>query len=267
MLLLGFSPTAFTWGPDGHAIIADIAERRLDDQSRLWIRDILGEESLAYAANWPDVMRSNPNTFWQKTSKPWHYVTVPDGSSYAQVGAPPQGDALTALARFRKTLLDTSSSREQKALAFRFSLHIIADLHQPMHVGNGKDRGGNKVKLSFDGKRSNLHSLWDSGLIRFYERRSPGWSQDVKTQISDGHVSAWQSIHPLDWVTESQELRGRVYPTSRSPDTNYANRQETAVRWRLQQAGLRSAAWINELLRSPGAQEPQPGYDALESDE
>ena len=89
-------------------------------------------------------MRSNPEHFWQEVAGPFHYVTIPEGKTYAEVGAPDEGDSVTALAQFRKVLLDPKASREQKQLALRFTVHIIGDLHQPLHAGNGTDRGGQR---------------------------------------------------------------------------------------------------------------------------
>src|SRR5260221_7520105 len=82
---------ALAWGKTGHRVVAAIADTQLSGLARAHIREILnGGESLDEAANWPDEMRSDPAPFWQKTSTPWHYVTL-DGITYDH--APPQGDA------------------------------------------------------------------------------------------------------------------------------------------------------------------------------
>jgi hypothetical protein len=142
---------ALSWGQTGHRVTGAIAEQNLSGLARARIRTILGDESLAEASTWPDEMRSDPAEFWQKTANPWHYVTVPRGRTYREVGPPPEGDAASALQRFAATLRDPNASREQKQLALRFTVHIIGDLHQPLHAGNATDRGGNDVKVTSSG--------------------------------------------------------------------------------------------------------------------
>jgi S1/P1 Nuclease len=161
-LLIVLTPTsAFAWGQTGHRVTGAIAEPMLSRRAAREVRAILGNETLAEASTWADEMRSNPDTFWQTTANPWHYVTVPTGQRYADLGAPAEGDAVTALARFAETLRNPSASGEEKRLALRFTLHIIGDLHQPLHAGNGNDRGGNDIRVTFFREPTNLHAVWD----------------------------------------------------------------------------------------------------------
>jgi hypothetical protein len=133
---------AFAWGQNGHRVTGALAEPLLSRKAKAQITAILGNESLAEASTWADEMRSSPEEFWQKTASPWHYVTVPEGKTYVEVGAPPEGDAYTALKQFAVTLKDPKATLAEKQLALRFSIHIIGDLHQPLHVGTRGDRGG-----------------------------------------------------------------------------------------------------------------------------
>ena len=160
--ILTLSPTpAFAWGKTGHRVVGQIAEAHLSGKARAAVKRILGTETMAEASNWPDFMKSDPAPFWQKTASAWHYVTIPAGKTYADVGAPPEGDAITALARFSATLRDGKASAEDKRMALRFIIHICGDLAQPLHTGNGTDRGGNDLKVTWFGKPTNLHSVWD----------------------------------------------------------------------------------------------------------
>ena len=125
---------AHAWGPLGHRISGDIAQRHLTPAAQSAVKQILGAEDLAEASTWADDMRSSPEPFWQKTASPFHYVTIPDGKAYGDVGAPVEGDALTALKQFAATLRDprarhwrcgsrciwwpTSSSRCMPAMAW-----------------------------------------------------------------------------------------------------------------------------------------------------
>ena len=151
---------ASAWGPTGHRISGKIAEAYLSDKSREMLVTILGTQTLARASTWADEMRSNPDSFWQKKAPSLHYVTVPPGKNYAEVGAPAKGDAVSALAQFKSTLQDPDSSLPQKQLALRFTIHIIADLHQPLHVGNGEDRGGTRVPWFYTRPIRRFISIW-----------------------------------------------------------------------------------------------------------
>ncbi|MBB6503718.1 hypothetical protein F4693_000673 [Sphingomonas endophytica] len=103
--VLTISPApAFAWGKTGHRVVGQIADAHLSSKARAAVKRILSTESMAEASNWPDFMKSDPSPFWQKTASPWHYVTLPGDKIYDQVGAPPEGDAITALDRFSATL-------------------------------------------------------------------------------------------------------------------------------------------------------------------
>jgi len=62
-------------------------------------------------------------------------------------------------------LQDETASLEDKQLTLRFTVHIIGDLHQPLHAGDGTDRGGNDYKMTFFWEETNLHRVWDTQLI------------------------------------------------------------------------------------------------------
>ena len=195
---LSLASPAHAWGPIGHRITGAIADENLSGVARAEVELLLGSEDLAQASTWPDEMRSDPSEFWQKTASPWHYVTVPNGNDYEASDAPPEGDAMTALARFTETLRDPKASQDDKRLALRFIVHIIGDLHQPLHAGNGTDRGGNDFNVTWFGKSTNLHSVWDSGLI---EQRALSYSEYAKwlsRSITPLEVVAWISCEPSE---------------------------------------------------------------------
>ena len=110
-LLILASHDASAWGLTGHRVTAAIAEKYLTLESRAAIRDILGpSETLAEAASWPDFMRSSDDPFRKTKSPPFHFVTVPKGKKYSEVGAPTEGDAITGLQRFSEVLKNPASS-------------------------------------------------------------------------------------------------------------------------------------------------------------
>lgn len=238
---------AFAWGPTGHRITGFIAAPLLSSRAEAEVRAILGNESLAEASTWADEMRSSPDPFWQKTANPWHFVTVPAGRSYAEVGAPPEGDAVTALRDFAATLRNPRATRQEKELALRFSVHIIGDLHQPMHAGNGKDRGGNQVQVSFFREPSNLHAVWDSGLIDQRQLSYTEFAGFLTRRITPELRSQWQSSDPLVWIAESAAVRDSLYPAGADLSWDYVYQHREVLDTRLMQAGVRIAAYLNAL--------------------
>lgn len=245
---------ALAWGKTGHRVIAAIADTQLSGLARAHVKEIIGVESLDEAANWPDEMRSDPAPFWQKTATPWHYVTL-DGITYDH--APPEGDALEALGRFRATLQDPAASLADKQLALRFVVHLVGDLHQPLHVGKCCDRGGNEVKVTWFGKPTNLHAVWDSALVDDEQLSFTELAAKLERHSSNQDVIDWWDINPRDWITESAQIRETVYPAATSDKAPaelsyaYVYRFTPVMERRLKQAGVRLAAYLNDIYAKP----------------
>ena len=246
---------ALAWGKAGHRVVAAIADQQLSGLARAHVKEIIGVESLDEAANWPDEMRSDPAPFWRKTATPWHYVTL-DGITYDH--APPEGDALEALLKFRATLQDPAASLADKQLALRFVVHLVGDLHQPLHVGKCCDRGGNEVKVTWFGKPTNLHAVWDSALVDDEQLSFTELAAKLERHTSNDDVIAWWDINPRDWISESAQLRETLYPApsndpKKLPELSYAYvyRFTPVMEQRLKQAGVRLAAYLNDIFAKP----------------
>jgi hypothetical protein len=257
---------ALAWGKTGHRVIATIADTQLSGLARAHVREILGgAESLDEAANWPDEMRSDPARFWQKTSPPWHYVTL-NGITYDH--APSEGDALQALNHFRTVLQDPKASLADKQLALRFIVHLVGDLHQPLHVGKCCDKGGNDVKVTWFGKPTNLHAVWDSAIVDDEQLSFTEMAAKLERHISNQDVLDWWDLNPRDWISESAKIRDTVYPRlapelakgdgkkgngAAVPDLSYdyVYKFKPVMERRLSQAGVRLAAYLNDIFASP----------------
>src|SRR4051812_17594104 len=184
---------ALAWGKTGHRVVAAIADTQLSGLARAHIREILGGgESLDEAANWPDEMRSARGDFWQKTATPWHYVTL-NGIVYDH--APAEGDALEALTHFTAVLRDPNASVADKQLALRFIVHLVGDLHQPLHVGKCCDKGGNDVKVTWFGKPTNLHAVWDSAIVDDEQLSFTELATKLERHTSSEDVVGWWDIN------------------------------------------------------------------------
>ncbi|MBA3836061.1 MAG: S1/P1 Nuclease [Zymomonas sp.] len=252
LLATGFTPSAaLAWGKTGHRIVGALAQGYLDADAKAGIARILDRESVAEASTWPDFMRASPEEFWQKEAGPYHIVTVPKGKTYAEVGAPPQGDAATALKTFSATVRDPKAPLAAKQLALRFIIHIVGDLHQPLHTNNGIDRGGNDVHLMFGGHETNLHALWDSGLIDQEQLSFTEWADWLRARITPALQAQWSTADPLVWIGESAEIRDRIYPDSPNVPYSYAFNNKALLDQQLEKAGVRLAAYLNRLFGDP----------------
>jgi hypothetical protein len=240
---------ALSWAQTGHRVTGAIAEHYLSTEAQHAISQLLINENLAEASTYADEMKSNPTEFWKKTANPWHYVNVFDGKTYSDVAPPPEGNAVTALEMFSKQLKSKQSSLEEKQLALRFIVHIIGDLHQPFHAGNGLDRGGNDVKLQFFWEDSNLHRVWDSGLIDRQKLSYTEWTQKLSSKISSQQAAQWMEVNPKAWIAESAKLRATLYPESDKLSWDYQYQNLPLVKQRLQMGGVRIAAYLNAIFK------------------
>ena len=258
------SSPALAWGKTGHRVVAAIADKQLSGLARAHVEQILGPgESLDEAANWPDWMRSDPAPFWQKSSTPWHYVTL-NGVIYDH--APSEGDALEALGRFTKTLQDPKASLADRQLALRFIVHLVGDLHQPLHVGKCCDKGGNDVKVKWFGRDLNLHSVWDSAMVDEEQLSFTEFAAKLDRHTSRQDIIDWWDINPRDWVSESAQIRETIYPPPPKaaqkgkkakgpavPELSYPYiyKFTPVMERRLSQGGVRLAAYLNAIFAAP----------------
>jgi hypothetical protein len=245
LLLLLAAPAALPWGPAGHHVVALIAEHHLPPETLDEIARLLEGQSMADASTWADDVRSLPN--WSHTG-PWHYVNIPDGETYRQSKKARGGDVLHAIERFRKNLARRRNSPVKRADALRFLIHFIADLHQPLHVGRAEDRGGNLIEVFWFGAPSNLHRVWDSGILGRRRRTDAEWVAELD-RAGPEDAARRVASKPLDWARESQAFRADVYRIGDGRlGARYYDDNLPIVRERLLQAGLRLAAFLQQAL-------------------
>jgi len=250
------------WGPDGHRIVGAIASRHLTDEARSSLLELLGAETLADAGNWADEIRGDSSYDW---ARPLHYVNVPRDAEHYDMGRDcPDGRCVVeAIRRYAGVLGDPAVDRSTRVEALKFLVHFVADVHQPLHVSYQDDLGGNRVDVIFFGQRTNLHRLWDSGLLRRQMRT--GW-QDLVVRLDNGFSAEQVRIitavtDPATWADESLAIT-RTHCYSFPPDgqigDEYYRRTIGLVNQRLGEAGLRLAAVLNDLLDNRVIVDPPP---------
>lgn len=238
---------ANAWGLTGHRVVGQIADTYLTKKAKKEIKKILGTESLADVANWMDFIKSDPQ---YDKMKPWHYVTIPDGQTYATSEKAPEGDVIWAINKFINELKSDTLTHDEQQFALKALVHLVGDIHQPLHVGNGTDRGGNDVKLKYFWQSSNLHRVWDSGMIDGQKLSYTEWVLKIN-HPQKSQVEKWQSATINDWAMESMAMRPSVYAIGEKKSINYRYNYDhiAQVEQRLLQAGVRLAGVLNEIYR------------------
>src|SRR5258708_5846190 len=153
---------SFAWGPTGHRATGQIAERYLNAKAKKKIRLLLGQQTLALASTWMDEVRSDSTYNYMAD---WHWVTVQTGMTYEESAKNPNGDVIMTLERVIQELKSHRLTLQEEIERIRILVHLVGDIHQPLHVGCCDDQGGNKVKVKWFGRDSNLHRIWDNDMI------------------------------------------------------------------------------------------------------
>lgn len=232
------------WGPTGHRVTGLIAEKHLTKKARAALQKIFNGQSLPMASTWMDEIRSD-SAFDYMTD--WHWVTIPAGQTYAETTRNPNGDLIQTLERVISELKSKKLGQAEQLERLRILVHLVGDLHQPLHVGNRDDRGGNSVKVMWFGSQSNLHRVWDSDMI-----------DDTKlsyTELTDfldrpgaQEIRQWKKASIHDWAKESQSYHAQLYDIGDGRlGYRYSYVNLPVVRHRLLQAGIRIAGLLNEI--------------------
>jgi len=238
---------ASSWGLTGHRVVGQIADQYLTKKARKQVKQILGNETLADVANWMDFIKSEPSYDFMG---PWHYCTIPDGKTYAEAGVPSEKDVIWAIQKFTDDLKSDTTSLEVKQIALKSLVHLVGDIHQPLHVGNGEDKGGNDIKVKYFFQESNLHRVWDSQMIDGQNLSYTEWVAKINHPTKE-ELEQWQSATVLDWANESKNLRPSVYALGEKKSLSYRYNYDhiSEVELRLVQAGVRLAGVLNEIYQ------------------
>lgn len=253
VMVVGLSAAASAYGPTGHRVIAELASRHLTPEAEAAVKELLGTEFMAEAANWPDEMRSNPDAFWRKESQTYHYINLPDGVTYEDSVKNPAGDALTALAMYSEKVKDAALPLEERQLALRFIIHIVGDLHQPLHAGRAEDWGGNRIDVVWFEEMSNLHKVWDEDLIDYKLLSFTEWVRFLEPKITPAQVTEWQGAQPIDWVRELIAMRADIYNVGNAIFSyDYVYKYTPVIKSQLSKGGIRLAGHLNKLFADTG---------------
>jgi hypothetical protein len=266
LLLIQFaSPAAHAWGREGHVIVARIALRRLTPHALEQVQRLIETEAdpahrtLDHAADWADmVLRPDHLEHEQyRHIRPYHYVNIPrNARTFDKRRDCRDGRCVVAAINLYRAVLRGGPAPRRRLMALKLLIHLIADVHQPLHVGYKDDRGGNKVEIDFFKEKSNLHEVWDTLLLRrdgATGNRVKSYADKLFERIQPRVASAWNVAgDPTAWVNETRLLLdSHVYgllPSDQRLTDGYVRACIPVVQTQLQKAGVRLAALLNEVL-------------------
>ena len=214
MASLLISSAAFAWGPKGHDIVAAIAEQNLTAKAKKNLNELLDGKSIVYYSSWMDGIQNSP--YWKNgynKTKTWHYANVDKGYTYQTMQKNENGDVVTALNKLTYELTENEANLtdSMKVDYVKMIIHMVGDLHCPMHAGRLSDRGGNSVKLKFFGQKTSLHSLWDSKIIDSARKWSyTEWAHQLDRKDKKYKKAVVQGTYE-DWFNKTVENAAEIY--------------------------------------------------------
>ncbi|MGJ8737838.1 S1/P1 nuclease [Zobellia laminariae] len=235
------------WSKTGHRTVGEVAQHHLSKKTKKALKKLLDGESLAYVSTFADDIKADRA---YKEFSAWHYVNIPTGKDYADIEHNKQGDLIVGINKCIEIIKDENSKKEDKVFYLKMLVHLIGDLHQPMHVGRYEDKGGNDIQLQWFNEGTNLHRLWDSNMINSYGMSYTELASSLP-QLSKEQVQFIQQGNIYDWVEESQEIADKLYDSVEAGEKLYYRYSYDwwgTVENQLQKGGLRLAKVLNELF-------------------
>jgi len=254
----------YSWGPEGHRLTALVAQDHLTPLAAENVRYLLGKESLADVASWADEYRKD-----HRETARWHYVDIPGAQhTYNRLrDCPlPEGDpesqwrdcVVDRIGYFEEQLRSPDTNKKQKAIALKFLVHLIGDIHQPFHA-IGDARGGNDIHVVFlgttqCGERSlcNLHGIWDEGLLEHRNRNEKKYLALLHSEILENGWDKKSGGDPVAWANASHLYAQDAFVSNGAfiPETYY-DTEIRIVDQQLALGGLRLAEVLNEVFATP----------------
>jgi len=231
------------WGKTGHQIVAQIAKAYITADVRDSVQKYLGDMSFESAATWMDEVRKDTTLNFMK---PWHYVNIEKDKTYVKNNDENiinQLDIVISKLTTRSGLTSQEINNNLKVL-----FHLVGDIHQPLHAGYASDKGGNDIKVMFEGKEKNLHWAWDSEIIYSakinYEKIS-----ELSNKLSEKKRKKIQNAEIGIWLNESRSYLPKIYKfKNKELDKKYIAKNSKIIESQLMKSGLRLAQILTNLF-------------------
>ena len=242
--LILFPINSFSWGKKGHALVAEVAFKYLDKNTKKLVKKYLDGMSIEDAANWMDVIKKDKS--FDKL-KPLHYVNFEKGEVVEEHCCDNIISALNACIANLKNHQNLSDKEIKSNLLYLF--HLIGDLHQPLHIGYGSDKGGNNFQVNFNEKGTNLHSLYDSKIIEYKNLKL---KQCLKERTySKTELENIQKIDVVNWSINSRLNLDTIYNLENHKITEeYVSANLPIIKSQIHLAGIRLAGVLQQVFQS-----------------
>ncbi|MDA0691719.1 MAG: S1/P1 nuclease [Nitrospinae bacterium] len=249
-LILFSVQNVWAWGPPAHRIVGEIADSHLLPSVKIKIEKNFSIKKLSDVANWADTIKK------KRSQGSWHYCNIKElNRSYDRDRDCSHGACVVEkISEFVHILQGRGHSKKEGREALMYLVHFVGDIHQPLHLGNARDRGGNNISLSFKGRRTNLHALWDGGLIYLAGKSLVQYASDLSRRVTDREADDWNQSHVTEWANESRVWAlDHAYVLERADSgtlsKRYIEKSREIIDLRLTQAGVRLAGLLNRLLK------------------
>ncbi len=244
---------SMAWGLLGHRIVGEIADSYLSKKAKRAISGILGNESVAMCSNWADFIKSDPAYNYLSN---WHYVNLKAGLSQSeaisQLEADTATNAYTKINFLASQLKNTLLPQADKVLYLRMLIHLVGDVHQPMHVGRPDDLGGNKVKVLWFNDPYNLHQIWDDVLISFQKLSYTEYVTAINFTSRDQRKT-WQHEPVSLWFYNSYQVAEKIYADVKGNEDKlgfqYNFKYKSILDEQLLKGGVHLAGMLNTIFK------------------
>jgi nuclease S1 len=244
LILSASSIAAQAWGSEGHQVVALIAQSKLTSRAKAEVDRLLASEpgqTMASVSTWADEHR-NPST------ASWHYINFPRGNcSYDEQRDCLDGKCVVSAIKRQIEVLSSKGPDGERLKALKYLIHFVGDVHQPLHSGYLDDKGGNTYQLQAFMRGSNLHALWDKGLISNLDESPDSIASRLKSLTASASASDLEPAHAAEESCKIVSTPG-FYP-DRKIDAAYVQTYTPVVEQRLSLAGARLAGVLNSALK------------------
>jgi hypothetical protein len=237
------SNICIAWGEKGHNLVAQIAFNYLDENTKKIVLQYLDGMTIEEAANWMDDIKSDKKYDYMRKL---HYINADRGQNIISNN---NENIIGALTKTIDELKNYKSlSKEEVKIKICIIFHLIGDLHQPLHVGYGEDKGGNTVQINFYGRGTNLHSFYDSGIIDYKGLTLPECLKS-KTYTKE-EISAIENINVVDWANQSRQYLSVIYKTNNHKiDDIYVDNNYPIIKDQILRAGIRLSSVLKDTFK------------------
>lgn len=240
------------WGQKGHDTTCAIAQQHLTDRAKARIAYILDGKSIVYWSNWFDNAVHTPEYEYAAS---WHYKNIDADQAFDDVPPFEKGDVVSKLAELQQTIVAYEAAPEHKAeeaIALRMFVHLMGDLHQPMHMGHATDLGGNRIQVKYFGRDANLHGIWDTNLVESAHAWShTEWVEEID-RATDEEIASMTVGTYTDWARETYALATAVYdetPEGSRISYDYVAKWTPVIEQQFLKGGHRLAHALNEIFK------------------